>query len=322
MLCTPKVSVVIPAYNVQSYIEECLSSLENQSLKEFEALIVDDGSTDNTASIAKGFTRKDTRFKLLQKPNGGLSSARNHGIRHVSSDCIALLDADDTYHPDKLISHISVLHQKPEVGVVYSASRAIRDDGQLTPIQISGKPIYADALSALLCKNFIGHGSNAVFRRSVFDQVGEFNETLNSCEDLDFWLRVAETKDWHFFRVAKTLCYYRVRPSGLSFNVTQMQRTQMQVMESAYSRCPEAVGPMLATAEAYMYRYLARLSLASGDLDTATSFIHQAIDKDGSIFYRDFRSFLTLAAVKLSPISQPMIKRALGSERSAAGKAS
>lgn len=322
MYSKPRVSVIVPAYNVSNYIEASLTSLKKQKLTEFEVLVVDDGSTDDTAAIVERFIEGDSRFKLLKKPNGGLSSARNHGIMHAQSDYIALLDADDLYHNEKLKSHIDLLEKRPDIGVVYSASRAIREDGDSTLITISGKPIYKDTLLALLCKNFVGHGSNAVFRKIIFDEIGGFDESLRSCEDLDYWLRITDTRKWQFLRIPKILCYYRVRPSGLSFNVTQMQQTQSRVMKAAYDRCPELVGPMIPTAKAYMFRYLARLALASGDVSSSKKFIDQAWSQNSSIFYRDFRSLITLIAIKFSPISQYFIKQALGSTESARKRSS
>ncbi|WP_208346680.1 glycosyltransferase family 2 protein, partial [Aetokthonos hydrillicola] len=101
MIVIPKVSVVVPAYNVGSYIQDTLIGLERQSFRDFEVIIVDDGSSDDTAVVVQTFIERDSRFKLLQKQNGGLSSARNYGIHHACGEYIALLDGDDIYHPDK-----------------------------------------------------------------------------------------------------------------------------------------------------------------------------------------------------------------------------
>lgn len=313
MIFAPQVSVVVPAYNVRSYIEQVLDSLKSQSFENFEVIIVDDGSTDDTAEVVKPFCDRDSRFQLLQKPNGGLSSARNYGIRHAHAPYIALLDGDDTYKPDKLATHVAVLDRDSDVGVVYSASQAIRDDGRPTFMTLSGKPLVSDPLIAFLYKNFIGHGSNAVFRRCLFDEVGEFDEGLRSSEDVDFWLRIAATRHWRFHRIPQVLCCYRVRPSGLSFNVAQMQRSHEQVLEAAYRRSPDVVEPALPRAYAYMYRYLARLSLTAGDAEQARRFIEQAWSADRSIFYRDPRSLLTLVSVRLAPLAKLAIGRSLGS---------
>lgn len=316
MVISPRVSVVVPAYNVGSYIEQALVSLERQSFQQFEVLVVNDGSTDDTPERVKPFVERDSRFQLLHKQNGGLSSARNHGIHHARADYIALLDGDDVYHADKLANHVAQLDRDAGVGVVYSASQAIREDGHPTVMRLSGKPISTDPLLALLCKNFIGHGSNAVFRRCLFEEVGKFDETLRSSEDVDFWLRIAATRRWRFQRESQILCYYRVRPSGLSFNVAQMQQSRTAVIEAAYQRSPELVKPMLPTAYAYLYRYLARLSLTAGDTAKARDFINQALTADATIFYRDPRSLLTLVSVQLAPLAKLAIGRSLGSIKS------
>ena len=311
----PQVTVVVPAYNIENYIKDALLSLENQSFKDFEAVVVDDGSTDRTAEVVKSFSTRDARFRLLQKPNGGLSSARNYGIRHARGEYIALLDGDDVYGADKLATHVNVLAASPQVGLVYSASRAIRDDGSPTFMSLSGKPIKSDPLLSLLCKNFVGHGSNAVFRRCIFDEIGEFDETLRSCEDVDYWLRIAATRRWDFYREPSIQCFYRVRPSGLSFDVQEMQNTQTRVIDAARQRSRELVESTLPTAYAYMYRYLARLSLTAGDVDAARKFIDRALNYDRTIFLKDPRSLLTLISVKLAPLSQIIIKRTLGSAK-------
>ena len=313
MTMIAKVSVVVPAYNISAYIADALKSLEKQTFRDFEALVVDDGSIDNTAEIVQSFCQRDSRFRLLQKQNGGLASARNYGIARAKGEYIALLDGDDIYLPDKLANHVTQLERASKIGVVYSASRAIRDDGKPTFMALSGKPVKSDPLIALLCKNFIGHGSNVVFRRSIFDEVGGFDETLRSCEDVDFWLRIAATRNWEFYRVPKVLCCYRVCPSGLSFNVQQMQRSRETVIEKAYQRSPEIVKPVLPTAYSYMYRYLARLSLTAGDEAKARDFIDRAIASDASIFYRDWRSLLTLISVKIAPLAKLGIRQTLGS---------
>ncbi|MEA5592809.1 glycosyltransferase family A protein [Rivularia sp. UHCC 0363] len=316
----PTVSVIVPAYNVAKYIKETLVSLEQQTFSDFEALIVDDGSVDNTAAIVRQICQRDSRFKLLQKANGGLSSARNYGIRHAQGEYIALLDGDDIYHKDKLATHIARLYRDSDIGVVYSASRTIRDDGKPTFITLSGKPIHSNNVLALLCKNFVGHGSNAVFRRCLIDEVGDFNESLRSWEDVDLWLRIAATQKWRFYREKRILSYYRVRPSGLSFNIVQMRNSGELVIEDATLRSPQLVKPMLPTVYAYMYRYLARLSLQSGDMQTARDFIDQALMCDRSIFYRDVRSLVTLMSVRLSSVAKLAIGRSLGFAKTVQGK--
>ncbi len=310
---TIKVSVVIPAYNVAGYLTATLRSLLTQTAQNFEVLIIDDGSTDETAKIAHGFTANYAHFHLLRKPNGGLSSARNFGINAAQGDYIALLDGDDLYRPEKIARHTAVLDRNPQVGVVYSASQALRDDGGNLWFSLSGKPVLGDPLVALMCKNFIGHGSNAMFRRSLVDQVGGFDETLTSVEDLDFWLRIAELGTWTFHRDAKVLCDYRIRPAGLSYNTAVMQHTHERVIQAAAQRNREKTAQLMPLAYAYMYRYLARLAMTTGNSNQAKQYLAQAWDSDASIFWRDGRSLLTLLSVKAAALTKPIITQALGS---------
>lgn len=311
---SPKVSVIIPAYNVDRYLADALESLMAQTDQDFEALIVDDGSTDRTAAIAQQFCDRDARFQLLSKPNGGLSSARNFGIRRSQGEYIALLDGDDVYLPTKLAAHVATLDADPDIAVAYGASQALRDDGQPTWMKISGAPIAPEPLIALMYKNFIVHGSNAMVRRTVFDHVGLFDESLRSVEDLDLWLRIASCEPWKFGRDRAVLSYYRVRPSGLSFNLAQMQQTHERVLHSAVARSPQ-LAAVLPTAQAYMYRYLGRMALTMGDSAQARAFLDQAWQLDAQIFWRDSKSLVTLLSVKLAPIAQLAIRRALGTAR-------
>ncbi|MBC7881126.1 MAG: glycosyltransferase [Anaerolineae bacterium] len=310
----PTISVIIPAYNVDDYIETTLNSLKCQTFQNFEALVVDDGSTDLTCTKVLPFINADNRFRLLSKKNGGLSSARNYGIQHARGKYIALLDGDDAYAPEKLATHIEILESQSNVGVVYSGSRIMRNDDKLTGFTLSGRPIHKDLLVALLYKNFLGHGSNGIFRRSLIDQVGSFDEALRSAEDVDFWLRIAATTG-QFWRVRKPLAYYRVRPSGLSFNVSQMERSGEQVLESAYQRSPQRLEKAMPTARAYLYRYLARLALTANDSESARIYLDRALASDPKIFWQDPRSLLTLAAVRLSPFAQLGIRQILGTSQ-------
>ncbi|KAI9130575.1 glycosyltransferase family 2 protein [Acaryochloris sp. CCMEE 5410] len=313
----PKVSVIVPAYNISKYILDALNSIKEQTYQNYEALIIDDGSLDETPSIVEEFCKANQQFKLLKKPNGGLSSARNYGIDHAKGQYIALLDGDDIYSKDKLANHVAHLDNDPSIGVVYSASQAIRDDGKATFFVLSGKPLYKDILTSLLCKNFIGHGSNGVFRHCLINEVGNFDESLPSSEDLDFWLRVASTKRWKFYRERKILSYYRVRPSGLSFNISRMRKCNERVISMALERSPKLVAPILPKAYAYMFRYLARLSLTSGNIPQAREYINKSLSHDRSIFIQDPRSLLTLISVLVSPLTTLTLRGILGSNSAA-----
>ncbi|MDX2098790.1 MAG: glycosyltransferase family 2 protein, partial [Leptolyngbyaceae cyanobacterium bins.59] len=114
----PKVSVVLPVYNVQSYIQQTVTSVLNQTYSDFELLIVDDGSTDRSIEFCRQCT--DPRLRILSQQNRGLAGARNTGIRHATGEYIALLDGDDLWHPEKLERHVQHLDRTPRVGISFS----------------------------------------------------------------------------------------------------------------------------------------------------------------------------------------------------------
>src|SRR5829696_5216274 len=119
----PAVSVIMPAYNVAPYIGAALESALAQTFADLEVVVVDDGSTDETAAVVEPFAARDGRVRLLRKPNGGLSSARNHALRHARGDAFALLDSDDLWDPGFLAAQADVLRARPDVAIVTANAR-------------------------------------------------------------------------------------------------------------------------------------------------------------------------------------------------------
>jgi glycosyltransferase involved in cell wall biosynthesis len=118
------VSVIIPAYNEAATVERTISSVLNQTYSDLEVLVVDDGSTDQTAALVQSMVDVDHRIRLLQKPNGGLASARNNGIAHAGGEFIAPIDADDLWHPEKIRKQMAVMRDRGDrIGLVYCWSR-------------------------------------------------------------------------------------------------------------------------------------------------------------------------------------------------------
>ena len=127
----PKVSVVIPSYNYGCFLKEAVISVAKQTYKDWECLIIDDGSTDNTTKISKEFVKKNKKIKYFYQKNKGLSSARNLGIKKSKGELIAFLDADDIWHPDKLKEQVKVMEQKKNVGLCCSYAETIDKDSKL-----------------------------------------------------------------------------------------------------------------------------------------------------------------------------------------------
>lgn len=130
----PKVSIIIPCYNQAKYLPKSVASLQAQTLADWECIIVDDGSTDNTAEIANNLALKDTRVQLIQKINGGSASARNLGLKHAQGEYIQFLDADDTITPDKLEKQVTIMEQKGQ-DISYTAFCHENSKGERTKSQ-------------------------------------------------------------------------------------------------------------------------------------------------------------------------------------------
>jgi len=182
---TPFLSVIIPTYNRETFLKIALESVLNQTVKDFELLIVDDGSTDNTSDLIKSY--HDKRIKYLYQPNNGVASARNLGLKFSKGEFIAFLDSDDRWDPKKLEITLNYIHRFPNIYIFHTEEIWYRRGTLLNQKKRHKKPsghVYSNALP-LCC---IGM-STAVVKREVFEKIGRFDETLPACEDYDFLLR-------------------------------------------------------------------------------------------------------------------------------------
>ena len=182
----PQVSVIIPTYNRGWIIEEAIHSVLAQDYTEFELIVVDDGSTDQTSNILDAYGNV---IKVLSQKNKGVSAARNRGIAEASGKFIAFLDSDDLWHPQKLSAQINFFNQTPEALICQTEEVWIRNGFRVNPKKRHKKPsgmIFEPSLELCLVSP-----SAVMIRRSLFDRVGEFDETLPACEDYDLWLRIS-----------------------------------------------------------------------------------------------------------------------------------
>jgi len=207
---TPRVSgrasVIVPCFNGARYLHEALESALVQTHDDVEIVVTDDGSSDDSAAIAASY---GPRVRCLQQGNAGPSAARNRALDGASGEYVALLDADDRYHPTKLATQIAVLREQPDVGVVYCGWRLVDEAGRELPER--GWPrVEGDLLERLLLGNLF-HPVSVVLRRSVIDAVGGFDVRCPVNEDWDLFLRVSRAgARWAY--VDETLCDYRIHP--------------------------------------------------------------------------------------------------------------
>ncbi|KYC40464.1 glycosyl transferase family A [Scytonema hofmannii PCC 7110] len=229
-----KVSVVIPAYNAMLYLEETMASVLNQSFDNFEVIVVNDGSLDETECWVSQI--QDSRVKLISQENQGLAGARNTGILYAKGEYIAFLDADDIWEPTKLEKQSHILDENPEVGLVYNWVTYIDEQSEFTGKTFKNQ-VEGDVWKQLTEHNIVECGSVAMVRRTCFEDCGVFDKNLGSyVEDWDMWLRIASK--YPFKVVKEPLVYYRQRSNSASKNWEAMAKSFQMVIEKAFANAP------------------------------------------------------------------------------------
>ena len=173
-----KVSIIIPVYKVEKYIEKCIQSLLNQTYTNFEAIIVDDGSPDNSIAIAKKLVGGDSRFIFLEKENGGLSSARNLGIDRSTGDYLAFLDSDDYFAENCIEVCVNIIKATPEVEIVVFGHSIVSESGKLLSTYYPDAEAYLNKKDYLLSKKTIDYSAcSKIYRKTIFKDL-RFQEGL------------------------------------------------------------------------------------------------------------------------------------------------
>ncbi len=220
----PSVSVVIPVYNHEKYIRESVESALNQDYDNFEVIVVDDGSTDNTSLILKEF---DNRIVYIRQKNQGTAAALNKGIKNAKGKLIAWLSSDDLFLPEKIKYQVRKLHNEPSLALVYTDWIMIDSQGQELKVVNSRLPPSESFVREMLRVNFI-NGSSVLIRRSSFEKVGYFDETLPTDSDGDMWFRLLKN-GYQFGHIPLPLIKYRWHSSNLSHKSRMHQACKDQV---------------------------------------------------------------------------------------------
>lgn len=239
---TPRASVIVPAFNVADYIEPALQSLFDQTISDFEIIVIDDGSTDDSWRLLQRIEEQRKglcpALTILRQENAGPSAARNAGIELASADLIGFLDGDDLWHADKLEQHLQLLDSRPEIDLSFSWFSSIDSDGEAGGW--TGKP---DTISfrSLVINNSI-MTSLVVARREALLQAGGFDERLRSHVDFDLWLRVANLLTANLAAIESVLVKQRTRPGQITADWRGMEQSWLQVMENARASGREQPG--------------------------------------------------------------------------------
>lgn len=235
------ISVIIPAYNVEKYLEDCMRSVLSQSYADLEAIVVDDGSTDRTPGIARRYAEADPRVKVVTRPNGGLSAARNSGLKVAQGEWVTFVDSDDELLPDALARMLTVATEK---GVDIVVAQHLRDKSEL-PDRIQSKVEIVDSRQAiidLLYQRKMDHSAwGKLYRRTLFDGC-DFTEGT-WYEDLDFFYRIF-SKIPNIAYLHAPVYYYRQVPTSFlnTFNTARFDvLTVTERLEEWAEKQPENI---------------------------------------------------------------------------------
>jgi glycosyltransferase involved in cell wall biosynthesis len=274
------ISVIIPSYNQGRYVAETVESVLTQTHSEYEIIVVDDGSTDDTRTRLTPYI---DRIQYIYQANRGLSGARNTGFAASKGEYVLFLDSDDLLHSDALERLSHVLDESPDDGLVYCAWQQINANdksimGEVHPRQ-SGQ-----VLKALLLREFFFFGSSALIRCSVLERVGAFDESLSWGDDADMWLRIG-LAGWSFGYIDEPVLQYRVHNASMTASVSLRQIEGWQAGLRKFFASPN-LSPDLRALEKQAYAVLyfetAGRYFRAGDADAGRDLLCEALQVNGT----------------------------------------
>lgn len=271
------VSVIVPAYNAEKFIELTLRSAMAQTYRQLEILVVNDGSTDRTERIVQRLAGEDHRIRQILQLNRGVARARNTGIQNSLGEFLAFLDADDLWHPRKIELQIDALSglNGMDFGASYVFHRTIDANDRVVAhpraVACSGY-----ILSRHLFKKFVGNGSSLVVRRDIALAVGGFDDSyrqqgLGGCEDLDFELKLAAQA--RFIAVPEYLIGHRQYEGNMSSDRGRMARSLVATISNHISENPALPWPARRYALAASYEWAGRQLRVAGDYPAAIRYL-------------------------------------------------
>lgn len=242
----PKVSVIIPAYDIAQFLPAALHSVQRQTMGDFEALIIDDGSTDDISAVVTPFLA-DSRFRLITKPNGGVSSARNLGLAQARASIVSMLDGDDLYRNTYLERMLARLTAEPAVDFVtcdaVSFGLAANNGERFSDRYAQGEPITLERY----LRREVAVISSSMVRKTALENIGGYDETLREAEDLDLWLRLLSSGAVGGL-VADILVEYRRRPHSLSQSTARLMHSTAATYAKVIAASNDAGVTALANA--------------------------------------------------------------------------
>ncbi|HWB32280.1 MAG TPA: glycosyltransferase family A protein [Acidobacteriaceae bacterium] len=230
----PEVDIIVPAYNAQKYLADAIESVGAQTFQDWRILLVDDGSTDDTAGIAASYIeRLGPKLKYIHQENRGLPAARNTAIRNSSAEFLALLDADDIWLPNRLEESLKSFARMPEAGLSYGFIARIDPSGKVIDT-FERRSRHAEGMIApyIYMRKIDLPCPTITFRRKCVDEVGGFDESLRATEDRDLWVRIALR--YPVTLAPALIAHYRTSMDSMSGDPERMLTAQRIFIEKHY----------------------------------------------------------------------------------------
>ncbi|RTL73194.1 MAG: glycosyltransferase [Hyphomicrobiales bacterium] len=260
--CAVMVTVVMACHNAARTLDAAISSVLTQTLGALELIVVDDGSSDNSASIVREQARRDARVLLVTQSNAGPSHARNRGVAQARGQLIAFIDADDQWLPTHLQDNVRALQADPKLGVSFSPCLIV-DAGGVPTGERTQPRVQVQELRDILAGNPTATCSALVARRAVFASAGSFRVDMRHAEDQEWLFRVIHA-GWRVRGTAHHTVLYRSSPTGLSADTASMHGGWRQFIALARQMRPTLPEVDLRRAEARMQLYFAQRALRTG----------------------------------------------------------
>lgn len=268
----PKVTVIIATYNAIAYLPSTVDSVIQQTFTDFEVLIVDDGSTDETVEWVSKLV--DPRVRLISQANQGVAVARNQGIASAQGEYVAFLDADDLWEPTKLEKQVKCLEENPLVGLVNTSIVNIDEQGK--PLgAVNASDVEGNVLKYIVEENLILCGSAPMVRRSCLEAVEGFDRNLLSAEDWDLWIRLAAR--YEFAVIREPLVLYRQHFNSKSNNIERHLKHRLKVIDKTFDTVARDLQPYKNRALGRAYLSVAWKSLVQKDYKTSTMYRQKAL---------------------------------------------
>lgn len=271
------ISVIIPAHNVARFVGRTLDSVLKQTHRALDVVVVDDGSTDNTATIVEEVARRDPRVRLVRSEKLGVSAARNLAIAQAKAQLIAPVDADDIWHPEKLERQLAIMRAgSDQLGLVYCWSRGIDHQDRVILPSWNDASARGNVLKDIVIRGLAGNGSTPLIKRHFIEQVGGYDTTTTLSED------------WKFYTALAGVCEFDVVPQylvGYRLHEDSASMTDAGRMEQAIAGCtawikqnwPDLPPDVFVGRDNLLGTYLAFLAIRQRDYGAALRYIGRSI---------------------------------------------